>query len=129
MGAPEGSQPPVNVLFYPGGDGSIRGYKKDEAAPRSPTTGKFIGAKTYTQINVELEQALTRKWTAVAFFDAVGTAVRLEEYPASEELYSVGVGVRYQTVVGPIRLEYGYNLNPRPFDPSGTVLFSVGFPF
>jgi outer membrane protein insertion porin family len=129
MGAPEGSQPPVNVLFYPGGDGSIRGYQKDEAAPRSPTTGQFVGAKTYTQINVELEQALTRKWTAVAFFDGVGTAVRLEDYPASEKLYSVGLGVRYQTVVGPVRLEYGHNLNPRPFDPSGTVLFSVGFPF
>src|SRR5688572_11483762 len=29
LGAPEGSQPPVNVLFYPGGDGSIRGYQND----------------------------------------------------------------------------------------------------
>ena len=76
-GAQEGSPPPVNVLFYPGGDGSIRGYQNDEAAPRSPSTGEFVGAKTYTQLNLEFEQALTRKWTVVAFFDAVGTAVRL----------------------------------------------------
>ena len=129
LGAPDGSQPPVNVLFYPGGEGSIRGYQKDEAAPRDPVTGNFVGAKTYTQLNVELEQALTRKWTVVAFVDAVGTATRLEDYPFSEELYSAGLGVRYNTVIGPIRLEYGHNLNPRPLDPSGTLLFSIGYPF
>jgi outer membrane protein insertion porin family len=28
-----------------------------------------------------------------------------------------------------VRLEYGYNLNPRPGDPTGTLLFSLGFPF
>jgi outer membrane protein assembly factor BamA len=129
LGAPEGSNPPVNVLFYPGGDGSIRGYQTDEAAPRDPVTGKFVGAKTYTQLNLEFEQALTRKWTIVAFVDTVGTAVRLEDYPFSEVLYSAGLGIRYQTVIGPIRLEYGHNLNPRPLDPSGTLLFSVGYPF
>lgn len=127
-GAPEGSEPPVNVLLYPGGDDSIRGYSKGEAAPRA-ASGEFIGAKTATQLNLEFEQALTNKWTGILFFDALGTAARLEDYPWSEELYSVGVGVRYQTIVGPIRLEYGYNLNRRPLDPTGTLLFSVGFPF
>jgi outer membrane translocation and assembly module TamA len=39
------------------------------------------------------------------------------------------LGVRYQTIVGPIRLEYGRNLNPRPHDPLGTLQVSVGFPF
>ena len=129
LGAPEGSNPPVNVLFYPGGDGSIRGYQTDEAAPRDPVTGEFVGAKAYTLLNLELEQALTRKWTMVVFSDTVGTAVQLEDYPYSEVLYSVGLGIRYQTVIGPIRLEYGHNLNPRPLDPSGTLLFSVGYPF
>ena len=39
------------------------------------------------------------------------------------------LGVRYQTLIGPVRVEYGHNLNPRPFDPDGTLLFSIGFPF
>jgi outer membrane translocation and assembly module TamA len=128
FGAPEGSEPPVNVLLYPGGDDSIRGYSKGEAAPRA-ANGDFIGAKTATLLNLEFEQSLTAKLTGVLFFDALGTATRLEDYPWSEKLYSAGVGLRYQTIVGPIRLEYGYNLNPRPRDPSGTLLFSVGFPF
>jgi outer membrane protein assembly factor BamA len=119
---------PVNKLFFPGGDGSIRGYNEGEAAPKGPD-GLYIGAKTYTLLNLEVEQVLTKSWSGVVFFDTLGTATQLEDYPYSELLYSVGAGIRYQTIVGPIRLEYGYNLNRRPGDPSGTWLLSVGFPF
>ena len=119
---------PVSVRFYPGGDGSIRGYRKGAAAPRD-AAGLFVGAKSYVQANLELEQALTAKWSVVAFADALGTAVSLRDYPFAEELYSGGLGVRYQTIIGPVRLEYGHNLNQRPLDPSGTLLLSIGVPF
>ncbi len=119
---------PVNKRFFPGGDNSIRGYQAGEAAPRN-ADGRFIGAKTYLLMNLELEQALTTKWSVVLFADAMGTAVRLGDYPFDEHLYSVGLGVRYQTLIGPLRAEYGKNLNPRAGDPSGTLLFSIGFPF
>ena len=65
----------------------------------------------------------------VLFGDALGETVRLSHYPIEEKLYSVGLGARFQTLIGPIRLEYGHNLNPRPGDPSGTLLFSIGYPF
>jgi len=119
---------PVNKRFFPGGDSSIRGYQEGEAAPRG-ADGRFIGAKTYTLLNLEYEQVLTDEWSAVVFVDALGSAVRLADYPFDERLYSAGIGVRYQTLVGPIRLEYGRNLNPRVGDPSGTLHLSIGFPF
>jgi outer membrane translocation and assembly module TamA len=128
LGSPNDTQLPVNVRFFPGGENSIRGYRSGEAAPRS-ANGQLIGAKSYTFLSIELEQALTPKWSLVAFSDSLGTAARLADYPFSERLYSVGLGVRYQTIVGPIRLEYGRNLNPRPHDPLGTLQVSVGFPF
>jgi len=128
FGAPANSPLPVSVLFFPGGDGSIRGYRDGEAAPRG-ADGLFTGAKAYTQANLEFEQALTTKWSVVVFGDALGTAARLADYPFSEKLYSVGLGLRYQTVIGPVRVEYGHNLNPRPFDPAGTLQISIGFPF
>ena len=46
-----------------------------------------------------------------------------------QRLYSVGLGIRYQTLIGPVRLEYGKNINPRPGDPSGTLHFSIGYSF
>lgn len=127
-GAPDGQMIPVNRRFYPGGDSSIRGYQKDEAAPRG-ADGRFVGAETFTLLNVELEQALTNTWSLVIFADALGAAAELGDYPWDERLYSVGLGLRYQTIVGPVRLEYGHNLNPREGDPRGTLHFSVGFPF
>ncbi|GAB1488705.1 hypothetical protein MASR2M8_11520 [Opitutaceae bacterium] len=122
------ADPPVNKRFFPGGDASIRGYPSGSASPRA-ADGRFIGAKSYVLANLEVEQTVVGNWTAVLFADALGTASRLAEYPFDEELYSVGLGVRYQSLVGPIRLEYGRNVSPREGDPSGTLHFSVGFPF
>ena len=119
---------PVNKRFFPGGESSIRGYQQGEAAPRG-ADGRYVGAKSYLLLNAELEQALTSNWSVVLFGDALGAAVQLSKYPVEEKLYSVGLGLRYQTLIGPIRAEYGRNLNPRVGDPSGTLHLSVGFPF
>jgi outer membrane protein insertion porin family len=119
---------PVNKRFYPGGDNSIRGYQRGEAAPRG-ADGLFLGAKSQLLFNLEFEQALTPSWSVVAFGDALATAVSLRDYPLGERLYSVGLGLRYQTLIGPIRVEYGRNINPRPADPPGTWQFSLGYPF
>ncbi len=128
LGGTDDSQLPVNKRFFSGGDNSIRGYQEGEAAPVGPD-GRYVGAKSYVLGNIEFEQALTAKWAVVVFGDALGTAVRLGNYPFNEELYSVGVGLRYQTLIGPVRAEYGRNVNPRPIDPGGTFLISIGFPF
>jgi outer membrane translocation and assembly module TamA len=119
---------PVNVRFFPGGDTSIRGYNRGEAAPRS-ASGQFVGAKSFLQFNAELEQALTPKLSVVLFGDALGTAAQLADYPFDEKLFSVGLGLRYHALIGPVRIEYGRNVNPRPLDPRGTLLVSIGFPF
>jgi outer membrane protein insertion porin family len=128
MGSEDDSTLPVNKRFFPGGDSSIRGYQSGEASPRD-VDGRFIGAKAYALLNVEIEQALTPSWSLVAFADSLGTAVVLREYPFEERLYSAGLGLRYQTLIGPVRLEYGRNLNRRDGDPGGTWHFSIGFPF
>ncbi len=119
---------PFNRRFFPGGENSIRGYREGEASPRD-ADGKIIGAETYTLGTVELEQALTPKWSLVFFSDSLGMAERAAKYPFDTGLFSVGGGVRLKTIIGPMRLEYGHNLNPRKGDPSGTLQFSLGFPF
>ncbi|MCF3649083.1 BamA/OMP85 family outer membrane protein [Synoicihabitans lomoniglobus] len=119
---------PVNKRFFPGGENSLRGMQSGEASPRN-AGGEFIGAKSFTLVNVELEQALTRRISAVVFWDFLGATAELEDLPWSYDLHTVGAGLRYQTIIGPVRIEYGHNLNPRPLDPKGTLHFSLGFPF
>ena len=119
---------PFTKRFFPGGESSVRGYQQGEASPRD-ADGNLLGAETYLLGNVELEQFLTPSLSVVGFVDGVGFAEHLRDYPASEALSSVGGGVRWKSIVGPVRLEYGYNLNRRSGDPHGTLHFSVGFPF
>jgi outer membrane protein assembly complex protein YaeT len=119
---------PFARRFFPGGPDSVRGYQEGEAAPRN-AQGKIVGAETYTSGSIEFEQGITPKWAAVAFVDGVEFAEHLSDYPGDSQLFSVGGGVRWRTIIGPIRLEYGYNLNPRKQDPVGTLQFSLGFPF
>ena len=106
----------------------MRGFQEGEAAPRD-SDGDVLGAETFLSANVEFEQALTEKWSAVVFFDSIGFARDLNDYPFNKTLFSAGLGLRWRTVIGPVRLEYGHNLNPRPDDPAGTLHFSIGFPF
>ena len=119
---------PFNKRFFPGGDNSIRGYQYGEAGPRNES-GRVVGAETYSLANIEFEQGLTRTWSLVFFFDALGQARRIEDFPIEEHLLSVGGGIRWKSIIGPVRLEYGHNLNPRAHDPGGTLHFSIGFPF
>ncbi len=124
----ERNEIPINRRFFPGGQNSVRGFQQGEAAPLNEE-GKVIGAETFLRGNVELEQALTPTWSVVAFMDGVGFARDVGNYPFQENLLSVGGGVRWNTIIGPARLEYGHNLNPREHDPGGTFHFSIGFPF
>ena len=127
FGSPANNLPFVR-RFFPGGENSIRGYGEGEASPRN-ASGQFVGAETFMLGTVELEQALTAKWALVAFSDNLGFARRIENYPFDTGLFSVGLGLRWRTLIGPIRLEYGHNLNPRHGDPSGTLQFAIGYPF
>jgi outer membrane protein assembly factor BamA len=122
------NQLPFNKRYFPGGANSVRGYVEGEASPLDGN-GQQLGAETFTLLNLELEQLLTKTWSVVAFIDTVGFAQYRADYPWDQVLSSVGGGVNWRSLIGPVRLEYGYNLNRRPLDPVGTVHFSIGFPF
>lgn len=125
---PSSTYLPFGERFFPGGGNSVRGYRRGEASPLD-TDGSLFGAETYLLGQVELEQRILRSVSLVAFWDGVGLNREQKTFPDEEFLYSVGLGLRFRTVVGPIRLEYGYNPEARAEDPSGTLHLSVGFPF
>jgi outer membrane protein assembly complex protein YaeT len=119
---------PFNERFFLGGENSVRGYVEGGAAPLDANRDE-IGAESYILGNLEIEQRLFRQFSLVAFVDGVANSPSGTLGSDSEGLYSAGMGLRYTTPVGPLRLEYGHNLNPRDSDPDGTLHFSIGFPF
>jgi outer membrane protein assembly factor BamA len=119
---------PFGERFFPGGPGTVRGYRRGEASPLTPE-GDLVGAEGFVLANVELEQRILKNLSLVVFWDGIGISRERLDWPDTEQLYSIGLGIRWRSVVGPVRLEYGYNPEPRIHDPDGTLHLSVGFPF
>lgn len=119
---------PFNKRFFLGGENTVRGYRRGQASPFD-NAGNSIGSATYMLLNLQLEQKLSSLFSANIFLDSIGIAREFSEYPFNKTLFSAGVGLSLNTIVGPIRVEYGRNLNPRPQDPSGTFQVAIGFPF
>lgn len=119
---------PLLRRFLPGGEDTIRGYGQGRASPRDDA-GNEIGAETVTTLNLEFEQALTESFSGVVFVDAGVMGAKLSSFPGDEQRVSVGVGLRYNTVIGPVRLEYGRNVVTEPGDEKGHLHFALGFPF
>lgn len=119
---------PFNKRFFPGGENSIRGYREGGASPRGPD-GETLGSEVYLLGHAEVAFALTRSLGFVLFVDGLLQARELADFPGDTTLWSAGAGFRYETPLGPLRLEYGYNLTRREFDPAGTLHLSIGFPF
>ncbi|WP_442886651.1 BamA/OMP85 family outer membrane protein [Congregicoccus parvus] len=119
---------PFSKRFFPGGENTVRGFREGRASPRNED-GLIVGAEVSTVINVEVEQALTRSFSVVGFVDAGLTGETLSSWPGRDWRVSAGVGLRYNTIIGPARLEYGHNIAKRPGDPIGALHFALGFPF
>ena len=122
------AQIPTGKLFYMGGENSIRGYRRGEAALIG-ADDRFQGASSYLISNIEIEQMLSESFSVVLFLDSLGQESDLGGESLKSELHSLGLGLRFKTFMGPIRFEYGHNLTPRPSDSDGAFHFSIGYPF
>lgn len=92
---------PPSLRFFAGGDRSIRGYKYKSLSPRDDD-GKLTGASKLATGSLEYQYNLTRKWWGAIFIDA-GEAVN--NIKQSDFKIGTGIGVRWQSPVGPIKLD------------------------
>lgn len=114
--------------FFLGGPTTIRGYKQGEAGP-SDILGDAEGSLSYLLGNIEIEHRLLEKFSIFVFFDALGFARDINDYPLSKGIYTVGGGISFQTIIGPLRAGWGHNLNPGHGERQGKYHIALGFPF
>ncbi len=102
---------PPSKRFYTGGDNTIRGFNFEELGP-SDENGAVIGGRYLAVGSLELERRLSGRWSAALFADG-GNAFD-PEYPA-EAAYGAGLGLRWRSPVGPIRVDLaqGHYLDKR----------------
>lgn len=101
---------PPSLRFYAGGDRSVRGYEYREVGPRiaaAPGRKAFaLGAKNVVTGSVEYEQYFNDSWGAAVFVDS-GSA--FDDSPDMRT--GVGVGVRWRSPVGPLRVDIARGLD------------------
>ena len=136
---------PLAERFLSGGGNSLRGFGLNQAGPRDPVTGFPLGGSALFLNNVELRLPPTplpyfKENISFAIFEDAGNvftdgrsmldnllrwrqknpASCLQESTANQCNFSyvshaIGLGVRYKTPIGPVRFDFGYNLNPPAF--------------
>jgi len=123
---------PVYEKFYLGGIDTIRGFKFAEISPRDPRTNDRVGGEKFVQLNTEYRFPipLIRQFgfLGVVFFDAGNVYANNVNYFSSMRT-SVGTGFRWFSPLGPLRVEWGYNLRPKPNEKTSNWEFTVGSTF
>jgi len=126
---------PFSKKYFMGGASSIRGWGRYEVSPLS--AGLPIGGNSMLAFSEEVRASLRGSLGAVLFLDGGNVwsdswGIRLDDLR-----FAVGSGLRYQTPVGPLRLDFGYQLNPipdlllndRPQERRWRLHFSIGQAF
>ncbi len=121
---------PADLRFYPGGGGSVRGYGYQMAGPLQGTIP--VGGLSMLTGSLELRFKVTESIGVVPFLDA-GTAYldTVPDFSGQEMLYGAGLGLRYYTAIGPIRLDVAVPLRKRPggADSDYQIYVSIGQSF
>ena len=102
---------PFSKKYFLGGATSIRGWGRYEVGPLSES-GLPIGGNSLFAWSTELRATLVRRLDGAVFLDAGNVWADGWTVDFGDLRYSGGAGIRYQTPVGPVRLDVGYQLNP-----------------
>ena len=119
---------PAHRRFYAGGAGSVRGY---DLYGIGPSAGGFdaTGGRSRIEGSAEARIRVTETIGIVPFFDA-GFVSEDADFSGGDAFQAgAGIGLRYYTAVGPIRLDVAVPINPRADDPDVAFYLGIGQAF
>ena len=119
---------PLFEKYYLGGPNTIRGYDFATISPRDPETGERIGGNKMFLCNLEYRFPIFEKIRlfGVVFFDAGNSYDINQSFDLTNLKKSVGMGVRWFSPMGPIRLEFGFALNAEEDESTSNWEFAMG---
>ncbi len=120
---------PADRRFFAGGGGSVRGYDFQSLAPRDSVTGDPRGGRSILELSGELRIRIGESWGIVPFIDA-GNAYDavIPDFDRNVRVAG-GIGVRYYTPIGPLRLDIARAINPGRRTSDIAVFLSIGQAF
>ncbi len=119
---------PIAKRFFAGGGGSIRGFGYKRAGPIAIDDSP-VGGSSVAEINAELRWRINEDFGAVAFVDAGGAFPGSFPKDDVEFFVGAGVGVRYYSPIGPVRLDVATPITGRAGEPDLQIYVSIGQAF
>lgn len=117
---------PPDKLFFAGGGGSVRGYGFKSIGVED--AGVVTGGRYLLEGSLEARAKVTEDIGVVGFVD--GGYVAADKFPGLEDLrLGAGIGARYYTPLGPLRLDVAIPLNKRAGDPDYAIYVGIGQSF
>ena len=126
MGYSQTDELPIVERFFLGGGTTVRGYDQDTLGPKGAADGSPIGGNAFLMENLELRTSIWKGLGLVTFLDGGNVWLKVDEIRLADLKFTTGLGLRYNTPVGPIRIDYGVKLQRETGESKGELHFSIG---
>jgi outer membrane protein assembly complex protein YaeT len=120
---------PIHERFFGGGSNSFRGQSFDRLGPLDQNSQMPVGGKALLIVNFELRFPLFSSLpnlSGAVFYDKGNIFYRRSDFRLGQLEDALGLGIRYRTPLGPIRLDFGWNLNPPQGRAQPLVFITIG---
>ncbi len=123
-----GTDVPIFERLFLGGSNNLRGFPFREVGPQDQS-GEPIGGKSMARTTVEVTFPIIEKARGAIFYDTGFVNSSAWSFGLNHIASDVGVGLRLDLPIGPLRLDYGYPLQRDGYHGGGHFNFSVGYQF
>jgi outer membrane protein insertion porin family len=122
-----GSEVPIFERLFLGGSNNLRGFPYREVGPQQ--NGEPIGGQSMARATVEWTFPIIEKARGAVFYDTGFVNSSAWSFGFNNIASDVGVGLRLDLPIGPLRLDYGYPVMRDGYHGGGHFNFNVGYQF
>jgi len=120
---------PIDERFFNGGATTVRSFSELTLGPKD-RAGYLLGGEGFTVFNAEYTFPIYKDLHGGAVFGDAGNLVsQAASFGLADMRYAVGAGLRYYLPIGAVRLDYGWNPDPRNGEAVGAFHFAIGVAF
>lgn len=122
---------PISQRFFSGGATTLRGFRFEEAGPQGilePRNAQELptlvplGGDAMVVLNSELRYPLTKQLRLVPFYDFGNVFRKVSDISFGGMTHTIGIGLRLNTPIGPVGIDYGYLLDPPSFTSATGII-------
>src|SRR5437016_8268019 len=123
-----GSGVPIYERLYLGGSNNLRGFPFREVGPQDQN-GEPIGGQSMARTTIEWTFPIIEKARGAVFYDTGFVNTSSWAFGFNHIASDIGVGIRLDLPIGPLRLDYGYPIQRDGYNGGGHFNFNVGYQF